>query len=86
MRDNHGTISKVQAVEGDIQLPGLGLSQAMRSRLARSVDYIIHCAADIRLEPTIHETLQVRCLRGLQGWGVGGLGFFEVRVGSRVQG
>jgi hypothetical protein len=52
-------VGKVKAVQGDIQLPGIGLSQSDRARLMRSVDVIIHCAADIRLEPTIQETLQV---------------------------
>lgn len=59
VRDSRATVSKVKAIQGDIQLPGLGLSQSDRSKLLRNVDVIIHCAADIRLEPTIHETLQV---------------------------
>ncbi|KIZ03988.1 hypothetical protein MNEG_3968 [Monoraphidium neglectum] len=58
VRDSRATVGKVKAVQGDIQLPGIGLSQSDRARLMRSVDVIIHCAADIRLEPTIQETLQ----------------------------
>eukprot|EP00879_Flechtneria_rotunda_P002270 GHRR01002461.1.p1 GENE.GHRR01002461.1~~GHRR01002461.1.p1 ORF type:complete len:664 (+),score=233.63 GHRR01002461.1:802-2793(+) len=42
---------------GDISLPGLGLSPVDRAQLLGTVDFIIHCAADIRLEADIQETL-----------------------------
>lgn len=58
VRDDASIVSKVKAVQGDIQLPGLDLSPSDRSLLSRSVDVIIHCAADIRLEPSIQESLQ----------------------------
>ncbi len=59
VRDKRHLVDKVKAVQGDIQLPGLGLSAADRAALCKSVHVIVHCAADIRLEPTIQESLQV---------------------------
>jgi hypothetical protein len=67
VRDRPSIVAKVKAVQGDIQLPGLGLSPADRVKLERSVDIIIHCAADIRLEPTIQETLLVRADGAVEG-------------------
>lgn len=58
VRDSKALVSKVHAVQGDIQAPGLGLSEDDRQRLVSSVNFIVHCAADIRLEPPIQETLQ----------------------------
>eukprot|EP00882_Tetradesmus_deserticola_P005979 GHRQ01006295.1.p1 GENE.GHRQ01006295.1~~GHRQ01006295.1.p1 ORF type:complete len:319 (+),score=59.94 GHRQ01006295.1:134-958(+) len=57
VRDSTKLLQKVQVVGGDISLPGLGLSAADRATLLSSVDYIVHCAADIRLEADIQETL-----------------------------
>ncbi len=34
-------------------MPGLGLSPSDRAALSSSVNFIIHCAADIRLEADI---------------------------------
>jgi len=59
VRDNSALVSKVKAVAGDCQMPGLGISPVDRATLQKSVNVIIHCAADIRLEPSIQETLQV---------------------------
>jgi thioester reductase-like protein len=50
VRNNEKLAQKVHVVSGDISLPALGLSDADRATLLHSVDYIIHCAADIRLE------------------------------------
>lgn len=53
VRDSAALLSKVHVVGGDISLPGLGLSAADRATLVSSVNFIIHCAADIRLEADI---------------------------------
>jgi hypothetical protein len=50
VRGNDKLVQKVHVVSGDISLPGLGLSSADRATLLHSVNFIIHCAADIRLE------------------------------------
>ncbi|KAF6261123.1 male sterility protein-domain-containing protein [Scenedesmus sp. NREL 46B-D3] len=57
VRDSTKLLRKVQVMGGDISLPGLGMSAADRATLLSSVDYIVHCAADIRLEADIQETL-----------------------------
>lgn len=49
---------KVQAVEGDLTLPGLGLSAVNAERVRREVNIIIHCAADIELDAPVHKTLK----------------------------
>jgi thioester reductase-like protein len=53
VRDNDKLVQKVHVVSGDISLPCLGLSAADRATLVHSVDFVIHCAADIRLEADI---------------------------------
>lgn len=53
MRDSTKLLQKVQVMGGDMSLPGLGLSPADRTALLSSVDFIVHCAADIRLEADI---------------------------------
>ncbi|WIA40444.1 hypothetical protein OEZ86_013801 [Tetradesmus obliquus] len=57
VRDSTKLLQKVQVMGGDMSLPGLGLSPADRTALLSSVDFIVHCAADIRLEADIQETL-----------------------------
>ncbi|GFR41151.1 hypothetical protein Agub_g1815, partial [Astrephomene gubernaculifera] len=49
-------LRKVEAVDGDITQPGLGLSEKDTQRLA-DVSVVIHCAAKIRLFDTIHDLL-----------------------------
>lgn len=49
---------KVQAVEGDLTLPGLGLSTADAAALRKEVSVVIHCAADIELDAQVHKTLK----------------------------
>jgi fatty acyl-CoA reductase len=56
--------SKVRAVEGDMDLPGLGLSDADREELVREVQVVIHGAASLTLDAHIQDAL--RC----GGWGL----------------
>lgn len=49
---------KVQAVEGDLCLPGLGLSEADRQQLLEEVQHVIHCAANIELDADIQKSLK----------------------------
>ena len=44
----HGMPDGVEVVRGDITLPGLGLSDAVRGALQERVDGILHCAATTR--------------------------------------
>lgn len=53
VRDQSNLLDKVQVVGGDISLPGLGLDEQMRQVLASTLHFIMHCAADIRLEADI---------------------------------
>eukprot|EP00878_Enallax_costatus_P036666 GHUV01041200.1.p1 GENE.GHUV01041200.1~~GHUV01041200.1.p1 ORF type:complete len:163 (+),score=25.06 GHUV01041200.1:383-871(+) len=66
VRDSTKLLKKVKVMAGDIIMPGLGLSAADKAVLLSSVDFIVHCAADIRLEADIqvsksYETSQPRC-------------------------
>nr|CAD7431212.1 unnamed protein product [Timema monikensis] len=59
---NPGALKKITALEGDITLPDLGLSEENRRLLAEEVDIVFHCAASLRLEAEIklaveHNTL-----------------------------
>ena len=57
VRDKRELTSKVTAIEGDILAPGLGLSPADAARLQAEVKFVLHAAADIRLEADMHDTL-----------------------------
>jgi nucleoside-diphosphate-sugar epimerase len=58
VRDDAVLLSLVIPVAGDVLQPGLGLSERDQETLHDEVDTIIHCAADIRLEAPIQETLR----------------------------
>lgn len=49
---------RVRVVEGDLCLPGLGLSADDAQRLCSEVGCVIHCAANIELDARIHWSLQ----------------------------
>lgn len=51
---------KVHAVEGDLAMPGLGLSAADTQRLQAEVTHVIHSAANIELDADIQKSL--RCM------------------------
>ncbi|KAK9916501.1 hypothetical protein WJX75_003432 [Coccomyxa subellipsoidea] len=48
---------KLSVIPGDLLLPHCGVSGPNRRRLAREVDYVIHCAASICFEEHIHTLL-----------------------------
>jgi long-chain acyl-CoA synthetase len=48
---------KVEVVEGDVSLPSLGLSDASRARLARSLDVIVNSAGLTDFNPDLREAL-----------------------------
>lgn len=58
--------SKVHAVEGDLRHPNLGLSDQDLQVLKSKVHIVLHCAADIRVEPSAQESL--RCAPFNFGW------------------
>lgn len=49
---------RVKVVDGDLSLPGLGLSGADRELLVNEVDTVIHCAANLALDARIQDTLR----------------------------
>lgn len=50
--------SRVHAVAGDLELPGLGLSPADREQLVCDVDVVIHAAASLTLDARIQDALR----------------------------
>lgn len=59
--------SKVCVLEGDLEAPGLGLSEGDRQLVLAETDILIHCAADLALEPHIQRTLRWAWLLFLLG-------------------
>lgn len=51
---------RVHAMEGDMGQPNLGLTDQSLGLLTSRVHFVLHCAADIRLEPNAQESL--RCV------------------------
>lgn len=62
MRDQQQLLCKVVAVSGDITLPGLGLSTTSEQQLQDELHFILHTAADIRLEVDIQSALTANYL------------------------
>lgn len=50
--------TKVKAVAGDLCAPGLGLSAADADVLKESVDFVIHCAANVTLDADVQATFR----------------------------
>ena len=48
---------KIQVVEGDVSLPGLGLEEGVRARLARSLDLVVNSAGLTDFNPDLREAL-----------------------------
>jgi hypothetical protein len=48
---------KVEVVEGDVGLPGLGLDQATQARLAKSLDLVVNSAGLTDFNPDLREAL-----------------------------
>jgi thioester reductase-like protein len=48
----------VQAVNGDLSLPGMGMSDDDAAAVLQQVTTVIHCAADIELDAPIQKTLK----------------------------
>ena len=51
--------ARLSAVAGDIEEPGLGLSEENRERLARDVTTVVHCAASISFDLSLEESRRV---------------------------
>lgn len=51
--------SRVHAVEGDMELPGLGLSAADKQQLLCEVDVVVHSAASLTLDAHIQDALRL---------------------------
>jgi thioester reductase-like protein len=51
--------ARLSAVAGDIEQPGLGLSEENRERLARDVTTVVHCAASISFDLSLEESRRV---------------------------
>jgi len=50
--------TKVQAVNGDLSLPQMGMSDDDTAAVLQDVTTVIHCAAHIELDAAIHKTLK----------------------------
>jgi fatty acyl-CoA reductase len=57
-RGSRNAFHKVAAVEGDMNLPGLGLCADDAALLAEEVQLVIHCAASLELDAPIQKTLR----------------------------
>lgn len=48
---------RVEVVEGDVSLPGLGLDGATADRLARDLDLVVNCAGLVDFDPDLRDAL-----------------------------
>lgn len=53
---------KVSAIAGDVSLPGLGISQSDRTKLADEVNIVFHGAATIRFDEHIRTAININVL------------------------
>ena len=63
IRDNEpAQMSKVVAIEGDIGLPGLGISDEDEERLISDVSIVFHSAATVRLDEPLRTSVNMNVL------------------------
>jgi thioester reductase-like protein len=48
---------RVVAVDGDVSLPRMGLSDDMRAKLLREVNLVVHCAGLVDFDPDVRESI-----------------------------
>jgi fatty acyl-CoA reductase len=53
---------KVVLITGDLEKPGLGLSEGDRSVLVREVDVIFHCAATVRFDEKLRTAVSINII------------------------
>ncbi|KAJ9067620.1 hypothetical protein DSO57_1037343 [Entomophthora muscae] len=58
--------SKMVAIEGDISLPGLGISDADRDVLRKKLNVVIHCAATVDFNERLDRSLTLNTLGTMQ--------------------
>jgi fatty acyl-CoA reductase len=58
LNGTRNVFNKVEAVEGDLSHPQLGLSATAMTMLHEEVSMVIHCAANIELDAQIQWTLR----------------------------
>jgi thioester reductase-like protein len=51
--------SRLHVLAGDIERPGLGLSETARARLAEEVTTVVHCAASVSFDLSLEESRRV---------------------------
>jgi thioester reductase-like protein len=51
--------ARLNVLAGDIERPGLGLSEAARARLAEEVTRVVHCAASVSFDLSLEESRRV---------------------------
>jgi thioester reductase-like protein len=51
--------ARLSAVAGDIEQPGLGLSEEKRERIAQDVTTVVHCAASVSFDLSLEESRRV---------------------------
>ncbi len=51
--------ARLNVLAGDIERPGLGLSEATRARLAEQVTTVVHCAASVSFDLSLEESRRV---------------------------
>ncbi|KAL1502675.1 hypothetical protein ABEB36_007788 [Hypothenemus hampei] len=58
-------VNNVEAIEGDVLLPNLGISKEDREMLIKDVNFIFHCAATIRFDESLKKAVLMN-VRGTQ--------------------
>ena len=59
---NADVLKKLVAIQGDIMLPGLGLSEEDTALLAANVSVVFHAAATVKFDEAIKLSLQMNVL------------------------
>ena len=55
-------MSKLTALQGDVSMNNLGLSEQQRELLATEVDLVFHCAATLRLEAKLKDAIEMNAV------------------------
>lgn len=60
VRNEAKLLAKVVCLDGDMDRPRLGLSEQQLAQLLDETNVVLHCAANIVLEPHVHDTLRTK--------------------------
>lgn len=55
-------LEKLKVVKGDVSIDGLGINEADKERLLKTIEIVFHCAANVRFDQAIKDAVNLNTL------------------------